>query len=85
MPARAHTQQAPGPGASYTGAPSQYDQASASQYQHHGTGAGMAAGGAATATAAAGASAGGYTSGQGSNMDAQRSGQDNKDWVRLST
>lgn len=81
MPARAYTQQAPGPEASYTAAPSQYDQASASQYQQQGTGAGMAAG----ATAAAGAGAGGYTSRQGSDMDAQSSGQDNKDWVRLST
>lgn len=84
IPARAYPQQAPSPEASYAsgGAP---QQASASQSQHH-SGAGMAAGGAAAAgAAAAGAGAGGYTSQQGSNMVAQSSGQDNKDWVRLRT
>ena len=84
MPARAYPQQAPGPEASHTGAPSQYGQAPASQY-HHQSGAGMAAGGAAAATAAAGAGAGGYSFGHGSTMDAQSSGQNNKDWVRLVT
>lgn len=83
IPARAYPQQAPGPEASYAsgGAP---QQGSASHNQHY-SGAGMAAGGAAVATAAAGAGAGGYTSQQGSNMGAQSSEQDNKDWVRLPT
>lgn len=82
IPARAYPQQAPSPEASYAsgGVP---QQASASHNQQH-FGTGMAAGGAAAgAVAAAGAGAGGYTTQQGSNMVAQSSGQDNKDWVRL--
>ena len=83
MPARAFPQQAPGPDASYIGEPAQYEQASALQYQHH-SGAGMAAGGMAAATAGTGAGVEEYSSAQGSTMGAQSSGQNDKDWVRLS-
>ena len=81
MPVRAYPQQAPGPEASHTGAPSQYEQAPAPQH-HPQSGASMAAGGAAAAPAAAGAGVGGQSSGH---VDAQSSGQNNKDWVRLAT